>query len=233
MGDLLDPAALETVRRVGGEKLIRKVVGIFLEASPKRMGAAREGEKAGDLEAVRQAVHALRSSSVQLGLSAVSRLAGEIEDLAEEGKGERIPELLGKLEAVLERSRELIAGFAETKKKLVVVEDNAENRLIFQALLQDRYKLVAYEDGPSALEGMSKSKPDLVLMDFSLPGMDGAEVLRRMREDPALRDVPVLVATAHREVERFLAHGFDGYVAKPILDEAAFLAEIERRLGRH
>ncbi len=63
---------------------------------------------------------------------------------------------------------------------IAVVEDNADNRLLLQALLGDRYALTEYENGADALAGIGRSRPDLVLVDISLPGMDGTEILQRL-----------------------------------------------------
>jgi CheY-like chemotaxis protein len=119
-------------------------------------------------------------------------------------------------------------------KTIAVVEDNADNRLLVQALLQDRYRIVEYEDGPEAIRGLGVRRPDLVLLDISLPGMDGVEVLQVLRGEERLRGLPVIALTAHAMVgdrERFLAAGFDGYVTKPIVDEEILLREIESRLA--
>lgn len=107
-------------------------------------------------------------------------------------------------------------------KRLAVVEDNPDNRLLVQAMLEDQYALDEYADGPSALEGLARNPPDLVLLDISLPGMDGNEVLRRIRSQAALAKLPVIALTAHAmagDREKFLAAGFDGYVTKPIVEE--------------
>ena len=117
---------------------------------------------------------------------------------------------------------------------LAVVEDNADNRLLLQAILGDKYELVEYENGVDALAGISGSRPDLVLLDISLPGMDGNEILRRLRDDARLRDLPVIALTAHAmsgDREKFLASGFDDYVTKPIVDENQLFTAIERLLG--
>ena len=77
--------------------------------------------------------------------------------------------------------------------------------------------------------------PDVVLLDVSLPGMDGLEVLARMRHHPALRGVPVVAVTAHAmagDRERYLAAGFDGYVPKPIVDDQFLIDTIEALLAR-
>lgn len=117
--------------------------------------------------------------------------------------------------------------------RIAVVEDNPDNRLLLQALLEDRHELSEYDNGADALEAMRADPPELVLLDISLPRMDGTEVLRRMRTDPALTAVPVIALTAHAmsgDRERFIEQGFDDYVAKPIVDETILFASIDRLL---
>lgn len=120
-------------------------------------------------------------------------------------------------------------------RKIAVIEDNADNRLLLQAILGDHYDLVEYENGADALAGLAGSRPDLVLLDISLPGLDGNEILRRIRQDAALRALPVVALTAHAmagDRERFLAAGFDDYITKPIIDESLLTGAIERLLQR-
>jgi len=107
--------------------------------------------------------------------------------------------------------------------------------LLVEAILADRFVLDEYPTGADALEGMVSRQPDLVLLDVSLPGMDGIEVLARMRQDRTLRTVPVIALTAHAmagDRERYLTAGFDDYVAKPIVDENLLVHAIERLLAR-
>jgi CheY-like chemotaxis protein len=121
------------------------------------------------------------------------------------------------------------------KQRIAVVEDNPDNRLLVQVILESLYELVEYETGFAALEGLAKQKPDLVLLDVSLPGMDGAEVLQRIRADANLRSLPVIALTAHAmtgDREKFLAAGFDDYVTKPIVDETVLLDAIKKLLAR-
>ena len=118
---------------------------------------------------------------------------------------------------------------------IAVVEDNPDNRLLLQAILSDTYSLTEYETGAAALEGLALELPDLVLLDISLPGMDGVEVLQHIRASPRLHKLPVIALTAHAmsgDRERFLAAGFDGYFTKPIVDDEALLRTIEEGLGR-
>lgn len=119
-------------------------------------------------------------------------------------------------------------------KKIAVVEDNPDNRLLVRVILESLYDVEEYETGFAALEGLPKSKPDLVLLDVSLPEMDGTEVLRRIRADATLRDLPVIALTAHAmagDREKFLAAGFDDYLTKPIVDETILLNAIEQKLA--
>jgi CheY-like chemotaxis protein len=116
---------------------------------------------------------------------------------------------------------------------VAVVEDNPDNRLLVHAILEEHYTIVEYETGSEALAGFEKASPDLVLLDISLPGMDGTEVLRRMKQKAATAGIPVIALTAHAmtgDRERYLAAGFDDYLSKPIVDEALLLDAIARRL---
>lgn len=117
--------------------------------------------------------------------------------------------------------------------RIAIVEDSADNRLLLQALLDERYRIDEYESGGDALSGLRTIRPDLVLLDISLPGMDGLEVLAEIRSDAALDALPVVALTAHAMMgdrERFLAAGFDAYLAKPIVDEELLVDTIETLL---
>ena len=119
--------------------------------------------------------------------------------------------------------------------KIAVVEDNPDNRMLVQALLEDRYDISEYETGVEAVEGLGGDIPDLVLLDISLPEMDGTEVLAWIREQDELKAVPVIALTAHAmagDRDKYLAAGFDEYVTKPIVDEDVLIEAIERCLNQ-
>jgi CheY-like chemotaxis protein len=118
--------------------------------------------------------------------------------------------------------------------KIAVVEDNPDNRLLVNTLLEDLYDISEYETGVEAIEGLSRDVPDLVLLDISLPEMDGTEVLAWIRRQPHLASLPVVALTAHAmsgDREKYLAMGFNDYVTKPILDESVLLDTIRRCLS--
>ena len=97
----IDPAAVERIHKIGGAKLVGRIIALFLENAPQRLQAAREGERTGDLAAVEQAVHSLKSSAGNVGASRLQELAGATEELAEKGEAGPIPGLLGELEEAL------------------------------------------------------------------------------------------------------------------------------------
>jgi len=119
------------------------------------------------------------------------------------------------------------------KPKIAVVEDNPDNRLLVSAILGDGYEIAEYETGKEAVAGIGSDRPDLVLLDISLPEMDGTEVLEWIRGQEGLEDLPVIALTAHAmagDREKFLAQGFNDYVTKPIVDEEVLMGAIDRWL---
>jgi signal transduction histidine kinase/CheY-like chemotaxis protein/HAMP domain-containing protein len=105
------------------------------------------------------------------------------------------------------------------KPTILVVEDNPDNRKTVKALLQDTCSIIEAEDGQSGVEYVKKYKPDLVLMDISLPILDGFKALAAIRQDKAVRDIPVVALTARAmkgDREQILSDGFDAYISKPV-----------------
>jgi two-component system, cell cycle response regulator DivK len=118
--------------------------------------------------------------------------------------------------------------------KVAVIEDNPDNRMLVQALLEDHYEISEYESGVDAVARLGDDVPDLILLDISLPEMDGTEVLAWIRQQPALQELPVIALTAHAmagDREKYLASGFNDYVTKPIVDEDVLIGAIERWLS--
>jgi two-component system, sensor histidine kinase RpfC len=112
--NVLEAAALARLEKIGGRKLVHDMIVIVLDYVPKKLKAARAGELAGDLAAIQNAVHPIRSSAANVGARAVQELATRIERLATEKQAAPIPALLGELEAAfaqirpqLERERDI------------------------------------------------------------------------------------------------------------------------------
>jgi two-component system, cell cycle response regulator DivK len=118
-------------------------------------------------------------------------------------------------------------------KTILIVEDVALNRELLVQLLEGDYRLQIAEDGEQALERAAATRPDLVLMDLSLPRMDGWEATRRLKAAPGLASIPVIVVSAHAmrgDEERARACGCDGFLTKPI-DETVLFGTLARHLG--
>lgn len=121
------------------------------------------------------------------------------------------------------------------KPRIAVVEDNPDNRMLVEAILDELYDIVEFETGKQAVAELAEAKPDLVLLDISLPEMDGTEVLEWIRGQESLAGLPVIALTAHAmagDREKYLNLGFDDYVTKPILDEAVLMGAVERCLSK-
>ena len=107
-----------------------------------------------------------------------------------------------------------------TPRRILVVEDNPLNLKLVRVVLQPAgYDVIEAQSGEEAIRVAQENPPDLVLMDLQLPGIDGAETLRRLRQGHLARDVPVVAVTAFamaEDRERASLAGFDGYVEKPI-----------------
>ncbi|HEY6311649.1 MAG TPA: response regulator [Streptosporangiaceae bacterium] len=116
---------------------------------------------------------------------------------------------------------------------ILVVEDNERNlKLLRDVLEYAGYDVRAAGTAEDGITLAVSEPPDLVLMDLQLPGIDGMEALRRLRESPRTAGIPVVAVTAQamkQDRERTLAAGFDGYVEKPI-GVRAFLDQVRRFL---
>src|SRR6516162_11785863 len=118
-------------------------------------------------------------------------------------------------------------------KKILVVEDVEFNRDLLVQLLENEYEIVTAVDGAAGIEMTERERPDLILMDLSLPVVDGWEATRRIKADPDLTAIPVIALTAHvmrGDEEKARACGCDDYLTKPI-DEAQLLGKIRTLLA--
>ena len=118
-------------------------------------------------------------------------------------------------------------------KRILIVEDVEANRDLLVQLLEEEYTLSIAVNGAEGLAVATRDRPDLILMDLSLPVLDGWEAIRRLKSDAALAQIPVVALTAHAmrgDEEKARAVGCNDFLTKPI-DEDVLFATLRRWLG--
>jgi two-component system cell cycle response regulator DivK len=119
-------------------------------------------------------------------------------------------------------------------KKILVVEDVEFNRDLVVQLLEDDYEVITAADGAEGLRLAERERPDLILMDLSLPIVDGWEATRRIKANVDLKHIPIIALSAHAmtgDEEEAKQSGCDDYLSKP-LDEDLLFAKIDKFLGQ-
>ena len=124
---------------------------------------------------------------------------------------------------------------ARNGKTVLLVEDNEDNRIVYSTILRHfGYEVSEALNGEEGIAKARAEKPDLILMDISIPIIDGWEATQVLKHDPATRDIPIIALTAHAlasDREKAMEVGCDGYLAKPC-EPRAVVAEVQRFLGK-
>jgi CheY-like chemotaxis protein len=119
-------------------------------------------------------------------------------------------------------------------KRILVVEDVEFNRDLIVQLLEDEYEILTATNGAEGIEVAERERPDLILMDLSLPVIDGWEATRRIKANEALQGIPIIALSAHAmkgDEDRARQSGCDDYLSKP-LDEDLLFQKLAKLLGR-
>jgi CheY-like chemotaxis protein len=132
---------------------------------------------------------------------------------------------------------EPVAGIMTAPKKRILIVDDSPTALMWQKLLlrMEQYETLTACDGEEGVRVAREKQPDLILLDVSMPKMDGFEACRALRASPETRDIPILMVTTHSEMDNVLA-GFEAgcneYLTKP-LERAEYLTKVRSYLNRH
>jgi CheY-like chemotaxis protein len=120
----------------------------------------------------------------------------------------------------------------DARKKIAIVDDGEDNRLIVRKLFEREFEFVEYSDGARALDELSSDPPDLLLLDICMPGMSGFDVLKKLRADRRFGNLIVVAFTAGARPEdacRYEIAGFDYLICKPV-NPLAVLSEVRALL---
>lgn len=119
------------------------------------------------------------------------------------------------------------------KERILYIEDNEQNLYLVTFILESAgHRVIQARSGEEGILLAGEQAPDLILLDIQLPGMDGYEIARRLRDIPYIRTIPIVAVTSYAMVgdrEKALGAGCDGYIEKPINPDT-FLAQVEAHL---
>jgi two-component system cell cycle response regulator DivK len=118
-------------------------------------------------------------------------------------------------------------------KKILIVEDVEYNRDLLTQLLEEEFEVIAATDGEAGIAMAQRERPDLILMDLSMPVLDGWEATRRLKADESLKTIPIIALTSRAmqgDEAKARASGCDDYLTKP-LDEVLLFRMVHRFLG--
>jgi CheY-like chemotaxis protein len=234
-------AALE--RASGNAALLRRMLIAFCEHFTGAPAELRTLVSAGDLDDAAKLAHTLKGSAATLSALALTKAAGDLEAALGAGHIAKLPALLADVDAKLAAAMAFAAAWnpatdplakgapklsndegskragAALRPTLLLVEDDPATLQLLQATFNSEYNLLFAINGECAMELAALKAPDLVLLDITLPGIDGFEVCRRLKTAPGTRDIPVIFITgaegANSEM-RALHSGAMDYVNKPI-----------------
>ncbi len=121
-----------------------------------------------------------------------------------------------------------------SSKRVLYVEDNFQNKRLVRKILNAKgYEVLEAEDGLTGVEMVARERPNLVLMDINIPGIDGMEATARIKKTPDLANIPIIALTANAMVgdrEKIMAAGCDEYLQKPV-NNATLVETIRRFIG--
>jgi len=240
-----DPAAevtrhLRSLESRGSKGLVAQLIDSLMSDSSAQLDALRKATVDGDREALYRAAHSLQGSVAMVGGDSVARSCAELVKSARTGSFDQIAPLVTQVQSAIESIRKALVGWdvtrekparaivasaaakiahSSSRKRVLVIDDDEGIRKITQMLVEGLGHDV--EPARDGIEGLAKLQLgiDLVLLDVVMPGLDGFDVCRRIRQDPAGRDVPVIMVTTLETKEHRLhavEAGANDFIAKPV-----------------
>ena len=236
---LLEPDALENLRSIvtsDGESLLSKTIKLFLESIPEEAASLKNAVEAKDASTIAHIAHNLKSAFANLGITIMTSQAAELEKAGRSGQLENtehiisdllseLPQVLLALEYELASETNEVAAVSsnisqQNRSRILIIDDDPGFRLITHSVLSTAGFIVDEADcGAEGLEKVNEQLPDLILLDAIMPNMDGFETCRLLKKNPALTDIPIIMATGLEDINS-IHNAFDAgasdFIAKPI-----------------
>ena len=222
----------------GSHGLVSQLIDSLMSESSGQMEAVRRATESRDREALYRAAHSLQGSVAVVGADCVARCCVDLVNVARRGPLDDAVPLVEELQSNIDAIRRALVGWGQGtrdaaadapaprylpagfgRRRILVIDDDEGIRGITQMLVEALgHEVEAARDG---IEGLAKLQlgVDLVLLDVVMPGLDGFDVCRRIRQDPAGRDVPVIMVTSLATREHRLhavEAGANDFIAKPV-----------------
>ncbi|MFO1349425.1 MAG: EAL domain-containing protein [Gammaproteobacteria bacterium] len=231
----MDRKVLDGIRALhqsDGQNILRKVVSLYFKSSPKLLAALKEGVSKRDLDAVMRAAHSLKSSSANLGAVRLAARCAELERLAREGKPIDASSWCAELDSAygavrawlgqesgLDFQPHLREQSDHLATLLVVDDDDSWRYLAKQALELNGFAVIEANNGIAAIAAFTQYRPEIVLMDVVMPGLDGFGACLAIRDLAHGKHIPILMMTALNDIEsinRAYDVGATDFITKPI-----------------
>ena len=224
---------LRALEARGSKAIVAQLVSTMMTESSRQMSTLRGALARGDKDGLFRAAHTLQGSASMVGAESVARLCNELAKKAQLGALDQAKPILDSVEAGVESIRQAMVAWsgdatsptavpaAPTGKRILVIDDDDGIRRITQMLVEGLGHQV--EPARDGIEGLAKLRlgVDLILLDVVMPGLDGFDVCRRIRQDPFGKDVPVIMVTSLATREHRLQAveaGANDFIAKPVDD---------------
>ena len=245
--NMLDPAALENLRPLttsSGENLLDKAIALFLDSAPQELAQLREAVTNSDAASLASIAHNFKSSCGNLGAKALATNAATLEAIGRQGNTQGTEEVLqamiNELPAVMEALHRETSSFvvsnlstpipdetakvelqkSQNRNRILLVDDDPGFRMITSSVLRAASFVVdEVANGADGLTQVKKQLPDIILLDAIMPDLDGFETCRLLKQDPALTDIPIIMATGMDDLDsinKAFAAGATDFIAKPI-----------------
>lgn len=240
---LLNQTALDNLRGIATADqgdLLDKAITLFLESAPNEVNSIKLAIENNDAASLANIAHNFKSSCGNLGAAPLAEKAAKLEKIARQGSIQGAEEIFtdmehefpSYLEALTQEKSDYVPVPELTPKtlpfithdttgnKILLIDDDPGFRLITGSVLRmNGFVVSEASNGEEGLQQIKNHLPDLILLDAVIPGLDGFETCRRLRQDPALTDIPIIMVTGKDDIEsinKAFNSGATDFIAKPI-----------------